>query len=187
MPITPLLVRCCAVAGPALLLLYGLLRFFDGRDGSSGHGLYWNLGHSLFFAAMALLGVLAVSLRRLADPDTRAKRAVATVATVAVLAGVACFLWVILGDLFAELREAAPLPGPLEIAGPLLFQLGMLVLLVQLVTARPRRFAGWCPVAVCAGFLAIGANLDLLPLGAVLIAAGLAPLARPRPVVPAGA
>jgi hypothetical protein len=66
-------------------------------------------------------------------------RIIATFATVAALFGAACFLWVILGDLFAAIHDAAPLPDPLEMAGPLLFQLGILTLLIQLVTARPRR------------------------------------------------
>jgi hypothetical protein len=105
------------------------------------------------------------------------KRIVANIATVAALFGAACFLWVILGDLFARVRDAAPLPDPLEIAGPLLFQLGLLTLLIQLVTARPRRLPAWCPLLVFVGFMSIAVDLDLLPIGAILISAGLAPLA----------
>lgn len=44
-------------------------------------------------------------------------------------------------------------------------------------SARRTPAAGWSPVLVFAGFLAVGADLDLLPLGALLIGAGLAPLA----------
>jgi hypothetical protein len=52
------------------------------------------------------------------------------------MVGAACFLWVIAGDLSAAFRDAAPLPGVLEAAGPALFQVGLLSLLVLLVVAR---------------------------------------------------
>lgn len=180
MTLRSLLVRFCAVAAPAFLFLYGVLRLVDGLDGDHGPGLAWNFGHTAFLVAFVLLGILVVGIRQLIPPATSGRRIVATVATVAALFGVACFLWVILGDLFARLRDAAPLPDPLEIAGPLLFQLGTLTLLIQLVTARPRRLPLWCPPLVFLGFIAIGINLDLLPVGAILIAAGLAPLAVAR-------
>ena len=91
--------------------------------------------------------------------------------------GVACFLWVILGDLFAGFHDAAPLPEALEMLGPLLFQVGMLTLLIMMVTARPRRLPNWIPLLVLVGFLLFAANLDLIPIGALLILAGLRPLA----------
>jgi hypothetical protein len=168
------LIRFCAVAAPVFLLVYGVLRWWDGRDGHHGPGLPWNLGHAFFFAAFVLLGVLVVAIR---GEIVQRRRALATVAMVVALFGVACFLWVIAGDLSTRFHDAVALPDALELIGPLLFQLGALTLLVLLVLARPRRLPPWAPVAVLAGFLAIGANLDLLPLGAILIGAGLAPLA----------
>jgi hypothetical protein len=96
---------------------------------------------------------------------------------VAALLGAACFLWVILGDLFSSV---AGLPDALQLIGPLLLQVGALTLLTQLVLARPRRLPVWSPVLMFAGFLAVGADLDLLPLGALLVGAGLAPLAVTR-------
>jgi hypothetical protein len=42
------------------------------------------------------------------------------------------------------------------------------------------RLPVWSPVLMFAGFLAVGADLDLLPLGALLVGAGLAPLAVTR-------
>jgi hypothetical protein len=61
--------------------------------------------------------------------------------------------------------------------GPLLFQLGVLTLLIMMVTARPRRLPIWSPLLVLVGFLLFAANLDLIPIGALLILAGLGPLA----------
>jgi hypothetical protein len=184
MTATPPLVRFSALAAPTLLLLYGVLRLIDGLDGDRGPGLAWNLGHTLFFIGFVLLGVLTVGLRQLVPAATVWTRTFATLATVAGLFGVACFLWVILGDLFADFHDAAPLPDALQMTGPLLFQLGALTLLIMMTAARPRRLPAWSPVLVLVGFLLFAVNLDLIPIGALLILAGLAPLAiarRPAP------
>ena len=121
-----------------------------------------------------LLAGLMVGVRALVVTAAPRQRELATAAMIAALLGAACFLWVILGDLFSSV---ASLPDALQLIGPLLFQVGALTLLTQLVLARPRRLPVWSLVLLFAGFLAIGADLDLLPLGALLIGAGLAPLA----------
>jgi hypothetical protein len=182
---TPPLVRFAAVAAPVLLLLYGLLRLVDGLDGAHGPGLAWNLGHTLFFIAFVLLGGLTVGLRQLVPVATARIRALANSATVAGMAGAACFLWVILGDLFPDFDDAVPVPDAVQMTGPLLFQVGTLTLLILLATLRPRRLPAWSPVLVLAGFVLFAVNLDLIPVGALLVLAGLAPLARddqPAPV-----
>ena len=176
----PLPVRFSALAGPVLLLLYGVLRLIDGLDGDHGPGFAWNLGHALFFIAFVLLGILIAGLWKLVPAATTGKRIVAGVAMLLGMLGVGCFLWVILGDLFAGFRDAAPLPDALEMIGPLLFQVGALVLLIMLATARPRLLPIWSPPLVLVGFLLFAVNLDLIPVGALLVLAGLAPLAGTR-------
>ena len=166
--------RIAAAAGPALMLLYGVLRWLDGADGTRKNGWEWDVGHVAFFAAIVLFGVLAVELAR----SLRGR--VAWAAAAATLAGAACFLWVITGDLSESFQNAAPLPGPLEIAGPLLFQAGLLTLL-GLSVAR-RGLPAWSPVLVLLGFVCIPVSLDLLPLAAVLVGAGLYPFAQARPL-----
>jgi hypothetical protein len=156
--------RFCAAAAPAFLLLYGVLRFVDGLDGDRGDGLAWDAGHVSFFIGIVLFAVLAVSLR-LPGP-------LATAATAAAIFGAGCFLWVIAGDLSGSFHDTAPLPGLLRIIGPLLFQLGLLTLLVL------KRVPVWSPALVLAGFVAIAVNLDLLPLAAILVGLGLVPLMR---------
>lgn len=180
-PSSPARVRVCALLAPVLLLLYGLLRLVDGLDGDHGPGIAWNVGHALFFAGIVLFGLLAVGLRGLLPDDSARQRLLGNVATVVALFGVACFLWVILGDLFAGFGDAAPLPDPLMSFGPLMLQAGLLVLLVMLVVLRPRRLPAWAPALVLVGFLCIPVSLDLLPVGALLVLAGLSPLARRRP------
>ncbi|MDX2826529.1 hypothetical protein PV416_37045 [Streptomyces ipomoeae] len=175
---TPTGMRVCALAAPILLLLYGVLRWVDGLDGAHGPGLAWNVGHTLFLIAFVLFGLLTIGLRQLHPVGTARGRLVVNSATAAGLFGVGCFLWVILTDLFADLDEAAPLPEPLEMIGPLAFQIGMLTLLALLVAGRPRRLPLWSPLSVFAGFLLIAVDLDLLPVASPLVLAGLAPLAR---------
>jgi hypothetical protein len=168
----PRLVQAAAVAGPVLLLTYGVLRLIDGRDGDHGPGLWWNTGHTAFLLGMLAFAALAVGLRSLAPGR------VADVATAAVIAGTVAFVWVILGDLFPRFDDAVPVPDPVMIAGPILFQLGLLTLLIRTVVRR--LVPVWSPVLALLGFVAIAVNLDLLPLGAVLILAGLSPLAVRR-------
>jgi hypothetical protein len=174
----PGIVRSCALAAPALVLVYALSRVVDGVDGDRHNGPAWDLGHLAFFVAVALFAVLAVALRALDRPAATPARILVDVATIGVLAGAGCFLWVIAGDLSEDFHSAAPLPAALQLIGPLLFQAGLLVLLVRLVLAR--RLPVWSPVLVLLGFAAIGLNLDLLPLGAVLVLVALLPLALAR-------
>jgi hypothetical protein len=184
----PPFIRFSAVAAPVLLFMYGVLRLIDGMDGRHGPGLAWNVGHTLFFVAMVLFGFLILGMRQLVAAG-RARRP-ADAATVAGLAGVACFLWVILGDLLPDFGDAVAVPDPVRLAGPLLFQLGLLVLLVVLAAGHPRRVPVWSPLLVFAGFASFAVDLDLIPVGAALVLAGLVPLARtgaaPRLPAPAG-
>jgi len=153
--------KTLTIGGPLCLLAYGLLRLVDGLDGSHGSGWAWNVGHTFFLAAFLMFGVLVWMLRD-----------VSAVAATAALAGSAAFVWVILGDLFSGLPG---LPDPLMIAGPLLFQLGVLALLAVLAVRHD--VTVWSPVLVLAGFVVLMVNLDLIPLGALLLLGGLAPLA----------
>jgi hypothetical protein len=174
--------RFTALAAPLLILFYGIMRFVDGLDGDRGNGPAWDIGHSAFFLAFVLMAVLAVCLRQQVPAVARWQRAVRDGALVAALVGASGFLWVTLTDLVPAIDVS--LPEPLEVGLPVLFQIGMLTLLGQLVAAR--RVPLWSPVVMLAGFLAIAVNLDALPFAAVVILAGLSPLATGalRPVRP---
>jgi hypothetical protein len=171
--------RICAVAAPALLLLYGALRLVDGSESGRGAGLIWNLSHIMFLIAFVLFGVLIVGLGRLATTTVRWQRTSARAAVVVGLVGVVGFVWVGLGDIFARLSDYAQLPDQVLAVGPLLFQLGLLALLVQLAATRSRQLPAWSPLLVLLGFGTIDVNLDLLPIGAALILWGLAGAWRP--------
>jgi hypothetical protein len=160
-----------AIGAPVLLFLYGVLRLIDG-----GRGFNWNLGHTLFLIAFVLLAGLVVGLRQLVRARARPVRLVADLAMAGGLFGAACFIWGIIGDLFVRVHDAAPVPGLLQAVGPLLFQVGVLGLLGLLVAAR--RVPIWAPLLVLVGFLMFAINLDLIPVGAVMILVGLSPLVR---------
>lgn len=176
----PRTTRLFCVLIPLLLLAYGMLRLIDGMDGDHGPGVAWNIGHAFFLVAFLLFGAFVVVLRGLVPADTIRMKTVASAAMVAGVFGAGCFVWVILGDLFSGLAESAPLPGPLEFAGPMAFQLGMLTLLIMLVAVRPRQLSVWSPALVFVSFVLIAVTLDLIPVAAVVLMAGLTPLARNR-------
>jgi hypothetical protein len=164
--------RSSAFLAPILLFAYGVLRFIDGLDGRRKNGPAWDVGHVCFFLAIVLFAVLAAGVWRAVRANGGAHRYVADVALVATVLGAAAFLWVITGDLFASFPA---LPDSLQI-GPAFFQIGTLVLLIQLVLRH--RLPVWSPVLVGVGFGAIAVDLDLIPVGAIVVLIGLLPIAR---------
>ncbi|WP_200954947.1 hypothetical protein [Aeromicrobium sp. Root236] len=169
--------RFAALAAPLFLLTYGIFRYVDGRDGEHGPGVAWNVGHTFMLAALLCFAAVIVGLRRaVREPSVRRASATTTM-TVLGLVGAAAFVRVALGDLFPGADGFLPLPGPLHDAGPLLLLLGLVGLMIDVAIHEPHRLPAWSPMAVVAGFAAVGANLDLLPLAAGLLLAGLMPLA----------
>ncbi len=66
------------------------------------------------------------------------------------------------------------LPAAFYSLGPLLFEVGLAALLIQLAVLRPRRLPWWSPVPFLGGLVLISIDLDLLPVGAALFAFALA-------------
>ncbi|MGW5667101.1 hypothetical protein [Micromonospora sp. NPDC003776] len=167
--------RPVAVTAALLLFGYGALRMLDRLDGHISKGAWgWNLGHTLFLLGVVAFGALIVGLHGVLRTRSTRLWVVDDVAAVAGLVGAAAFIWVILGDLFPRFAYAVPPPDVVLMGGPALFELGLLVLLVRAVGAR--LLPVWAPVLVLVGFVAIAVNLDLLPVGAALVLAGLVPL-----------
>lgn len=165
-------VRALTIPIPLLMLLYGVARWFDGRDGEYGPGVAWNIGHVAFLAAFVGFGALTVHFWR----SSARPHPAAIVAYVASLVGVALFLWVILTDLIPALDERASLPDPVMAVGPLIFIVGFVASLA--LHTRRVGMPGWIapPLLTLAALIVVGANLDLLPLTAVLLAAALVPV-----------
>ena len=165
--------RFAALAAPLCLLTYGLIRYVDGRDGERGPGAAWNIGHTFMLAALLCFAAVV------ADRDASVRRSSATT-TMAVLGvvGAVAYVRVTLDDLVPHADGFLPLPGALQDTGPLLLMLGLVGLMIDVAIHEPHRLTAWAPVAVVTGFAAIGVNLDLLPLAAGLLLAGLVPLVR---------
>jgi hypothetical protein len=169
------------IVASGLFVAYGIVRLVDGRDGEHGPGTAWTVGHLLFLTGILLFGVLLVRARGL----LRARRGLGAAAVVAGMVGVAAFVRVFVVDVIVGFRaedhaamsrigdEYERWPGdlgiyePLYTVGPLLFLAGLLTLAVLLTVER--QLPVWSPVLLLAGFVAISANLDLMPLGGTLL------------------
>jgi hypothetical protein len=179
--------RLAFLAAPALLFGYGVVRLIDGRDGTHGPGPAWTVGHLLFLAALLAFGVVLFGLYRLAAERGPGAQRLALGTLLVSYLGLAAFVWTVLVDLWVgwhavdragmnALYDSYDTPALIPALGPL-FQVGLLVLLVQLAVAR--RVPWWSPVSVVLACLAITVNLDLLPLGGVLFAVALLPFVLP--------
>lgn len=167
--------RYAYIGAPLLVTAYGVVRLIDGLDGSKGPGPAWTIGHLLFLAALALFKVAMVGLWR------ESRTWLATLALVVGVTGAVAMARGVVVDIVvawgaadrAEMeRNYARYDFPPGDLGGILFPLGLLVLLVVLVVAR--RLPWWSPVLALAGFAAILATLDLLPLAGALLLAALA-------------
>jgi hypothetical protein len=172
---------------------YGVVRLIDGLDGEYGPGPAWTIGHLLFLAGLVLFGCVVVRLRSLVPTTTTTRKVTASVAMVLALAGIVAFVRVIILDLMVGFQAAdnaemdvirddiGNVPGILPEAvwdlGPLLFEVGLISLTIQLAVLHPRRLAAWSPVLIVIGFVCIMINLNLLPAGAALFGLALSPVA----------
>ena len=181
--------RLAYIGAPALVTAYGLARVIDGIDNSRGPGPAWTIGHLFFLVALALFGVAMVGLWR------EGRRWFTGAALVAGIVGVVAMARVVVVDIVvawgaadrAEMEREYPkyddfpglpdgLGGLFDAVGGVLFPLGLVVLLVHLAVVR--RLPWWSPVIATAGFAAILATLDLLPLAGVLLLVALVPMVR---------
>ena len=88
------------------------------------HSHQWTFGGLLSIVALAAAAIGCNPPPRVADP-AEAKADAPTAG------GAAAFVWVILGDLFASFADAVRTPGLVLFGGPLLFEVGLLVLLYR--------------------------------------------------------
>jgi len=161
---------------PALLMVYAVARWVDGRDDTYGPGLAWNVGHLAFLGAFAGFGLLTADFWQ-RSPRRHAGVALATAAS---MVGVLLFCWVIVTDLSPALDERASLPDPVMMVGPLVFIVGFVAALA--LHCRQTCVARWGlpPAAALTALVLVGASLDLLPLTAVLMGAALWPVGASR-------
>jgi hypothetical protein len=175
------------LAGPALMLGYGVVRLLDGHHGP---GPGWTAGHILLILGILCFVPAMLTLRRLAADTGRGRRATATVGAVLGLVGICAVLGQAAVDLYvgAVSADRAAMntrfdhfqshPGVTPLlysVVPVFFYLGLLLLTGALALGRPRRIGLQAPVCVLLGTLVMAASLDLLPVGALLYGAAFAP------------
>jgi hypothetical protein len=179
------------IVAPVLVLGYGSLRLLDGPV--HGPGPLWTVSHLMFLGAFLAFGAALPGMRGLVGGRGPAARWGANVVTALTGLGLLAGIGQIVVDLVVGL-SAADRPGmnalygrvyanpalaaAFERVGPILFFTGMPVLTILLATLRPRRLRPYAPVVVTIGMLLPAVDLDLLPLAALLMAAGLVPLGR---------
>ncbi|MEU5049381.1 hypothetical protein [Streptomyces sp. NPDC021096] len=181
--------RAAFAAGPACLGTYGLIRLIDDEHGP---GPDWSLGHLALLAGVVLFVPVFAGLRRMAvrgrGPAARwfAGSALALgllgVAAVTVQAGIDLVVGYSAADragmneLFERIQGTPGMKPAFYTVGPVLFYVGLLLLIVQ--SAAVRAIEAWRPAVVVAAVAVMAAGLDLIPVGALLLLLALAPLGR---------
>ncbi|MFE6845419.1 hypothetical protein [Streptomyces sp. NPDC057686] len=192
--------RTAFTAGPLCMTAYGLIRLTDGEHGP---GLAWSLGHLAFLTGVLCFVPVLLGMRRAAvrgrGPAGRGFAAAGAVigllgaaavvaqAAIDLVAGFLSEDREAMREIFERVKSHAGVEPVVYGVGPLLFYVGLLLLMAQL--AALRRIAAWRPAAVVAGIVATGISLDLLPLAGLLFLVAFAPLGRrldrpDRPPVP---
>jgi hypothetical protein len=178
------------IVAPLLVLGYGSLRLLGGP--THGPGPVWTVSHLVFLAAFGAFAVALPGVRGLVGGGGWARwgaNVVAALAGLGLLAGIgqtAIDLVVGAGasdragmnTLYGKVYANEVLAAAFQQVGPILFFVGLPVLTILLATVRPRRLRPYAPVVVTVGMVLPSVDLDLLPVAALLMAAGLVPLGR---------
>ncbi|MFF4125663.1 hypothetical protein SAMN05421833_106190 [Microbispora rosea] len=181
------------VVAPVLVGAYGVARIADGFDGSRGPGLAWTLGHLCFLAALVLFVQIFGRLRTMAGGGVTATAGYAAGLAGALALAAQFTIDIVVGFLSADHDAMGPrfdavkaIPGVEPVVYtvvPLLFYVGMVVLVARL--AAGRRVPWWSAVLVLAQAVLPLVSKDLIPLGAALLLLAFVPLLRLRPAEPA--
>ncbi|MFJ1718000.1 hypothetical protein [Streptomyces sp. NPDC088244] len=180
------------LVGPVLMAGYGVARLVGRAVGDYGPGAWWSVAHLLFLAGVLAFVPVFLGLRRLAG-ERGGRRAAGEAAAWAGLIGAAAVVAQAVIDLTAGFvsadKEAMSemfdrvqgVPGVMPLVYtvvPMLFWLGLLALVTLLAFLRRDLVRAWTPILVLAGTVAMAVSLDLLPVGAVCLAAALLPVRR---------
>lgn len=174
------------IAAPILVAVYGLVRIVDGVDGERGPGLAWTVGHVAFLAALVLFVPILWDLRRRAGAGhlatTNAVMGVAGAVFTMTQIGIDIVIGMLAADhsdmqrLFHDVQRISGFALVVYDVGPPLFYLGLSIAVCQLTAMRS--LPVWSAVVLLAGVFVSMIDLNLLPLGGLLMFVALQPLAR---------
>ncbi|MER7702778.1 hypothetical protein ABTX81_07760 [Kitasatospora sp. NPDC097605] len=170
------------VAAPVLMALYGGIRLLDG---SREPGPGWLIGHALMLLGLLLFGPVLAALGRGRGMWARAAAGVAFAGLAASLGQIGIDLYV--GAVAVDKADQHRLfdvvqsrPGVLPVfysAGPMLFYVGLLALLVAASVGAGRVLRWWSPALMFAGTVLTAVDLAFVPVAAGCYLVALAPLA----------
>lgn len=174
------------IAAPILVAGYGLIRIVDGFDGERGPGLAWTAGHVAFLAALVLFVPILWDLRRRAGAGplatANAVMGVAGAGFAMTQIGIDIVIGMLATDhadmqrMFHDVQRISGFALAVYDVGPPLFYLGLSIASCQL--AATRAVPVWSAVVLLAGVFASMIDLNLLPLGGLLMFVALRPLVR---------
>ena len=168
--------RALALFGPLLLFLHGILGWLDSLDsldgldgGGRGTGAFTIASGLVLIAAVAALTLLTAELG-----EQTGRGWLATCATIVGAFGAGAIGAVTVGRLVGVFDPN--LPGPLTAGGPVLVAAGLATILYRLV------LVGLMPIGsalvATAGAAIVAVPWQLLPLGALVLLIGFAPLVQ---------
>lgn len=191
------IMRSAALAAPILFSGYGIARLIGQSDGEYGPGFDWQVAHVLGLVSVALFGILALSVRRVASGTPGPPMVVAVAVT---LLGVAATIVQLgadvingllasdaaeLGELGTDFQSTPGMDLVIYTVGPTLLFVGLVGILALLAYAGrdPRPVPWWSAPVLLAGSLLPLPNLDLLPIAGLLMTVALLPLGKAQPAV----
>lgn len=158
-----------ALFGPLLLFVHGILGWVEGRDAGPGTGWVVVVTGLTLVAGVVALALLAARLAERTGGGVPA-----TIAVVASAFGAGSVGAITVGRTLGYLGD--DLPTALTAGGPVLITLGLALLVRRLVLAGQ---VGTSALALALlGAALVAMPWGLLPLGALLLLVGLAPVAR---------
>lgn len=175
--------RIAFLAAPILMLVYGVIRLFDGHRGP---GIGWTAGHFAYLAAAILFVPVCLELRRIAATSHRRTAdvlcsvsllgllAIAVQAAIDLVIGLRAADKAAMRVLGDQVQSHAGVTPAIYTVGPVLFYLGVVALVALLAVSR--RAGVWTPFVMLAGTLMPAINLDLIPVGACCFLLVTAPM-----------
>ncbi|WP_244211177.1 hypothetical protein [Amycolatopsis kentuckyensis] len=180
--------RLAFLLAPLCLGAYGVVRILDGLDGSRGPGFAWTTGHLFFLAGLVFFVQAFRTMWTLAGRTRPATAGFAAGIAGALAVGVQFGIDIVVGfrsadragmdASFTRIQNTPGVEAAFYSYGPMLFFVGMVVLVTLLAVGR--RVPWWAPVLVLVDVVLPLLDKDFIPVGAALLLIAFTPLIGER-------